>query len=108
MTQEEATKNHPGSENSKSSAERETRLYSTGEDDAFASRKVFVSKLNPSCSAFFEHPKQSVNTENAVWYENRPLCVNNLGDVSIRCKLYLLERSSLRYTPTIPFHNHAL
>ena len=93
MTQEEATKNHPGSENSKSSVERETRLYSTGEDDAFASRKVFVSKLNPSCSAFFEH----------FGYENRPLGVNNLGDVSIRCKLYLLERSSLRYTPTIPF-----
>ena len=54
MTREEATKNHPGGENSKSSAEQETRLYSTGEDDdAFASLKGFVSKLNPSCSAFF-------------------------------------------------------
>ena len=45
MTHEEATKNHPGGENSKALAERETRLYSTGEDnDAFASLKVFVSK----------------------------------------------------------------
>ena len=40
MTHEEAAKNHPGGENSKSSTERETRLYSTGEDDdAFASLK---------------------------------------------------------------------
>ncbi|CAH3038735.1 unnamed protein product, partial [Pocillopora meandrina] len=92
MTHEEATKNHLDGENSKSSAERETRLYSTGEDDdAFASLKVFVSKLNPSCSAFFQHPKQSVNTENAVWYENRPLGVNKLGEmmktISVGAKL---------------------
>ena len=92
MTHEEATKNHPGGENSKSSAERETRLYSTGEDDdAFASLKGFVSKLNPSCSAFFQHPKQSVNPEDAVWYENRPLGVNKLGEmmktISVGAKL---------------------
>ena len=67
MTHEEATKNHPSGENSKSLAERETRLYGTGEDDdAFASLKFFVSKLNPSCSAFFQHPKQSVNPEDAI------------------------------------------
>ena len=70
----------------------EKQDYSTGEDDdAFASLKVFVSKLNPSCSAFFQHPKQSVNTENAVWYENRPLGVNKLGEmmktISVGAKL---------------------
>ena len=55
MTHEEATKNHPGGETSKPSAERETRLYSTGaDDDAFASLKLYVSKLNPSCPAFFQ------------------------------------------------------
>ena len=32
MTHKEATKNHPGCETSKPSAERETRLYSTGAD----------------------------------------------------------------------------
>ena len=50
-----------------------------------------MSKLNPSCSAFFQHPKQSVNTENAVWYENRPLGVNKLGEmmktISVGAKL---------------------
>ena len=40
-----------------------------------------MSKLNPSCSAFFQHPKQSVNPEDAVWYENRPLGVNKLGEM---------------------------
>jgi len=92
ITHEKATKNHPGGGNSKSSAEQETRLYSTGEDDdAFASLKVFVSKLKPSNSAFFQHPKQSLNPEDAVWYKNSPLGVNKLGEmmktISVGAKL---------------------
>ena len=82
MTHEEATKNHPGGENSKPSSKRETRLYSTeADDDAFASLKLFVAKLNPSCTAFFQYPKPSVAKEDTVWYENRPLGVNKLGDM---------------------------
>ena len=75
-------KNHPGGENSKPSGERETRLYSTeADDDAFASLKLFVEKLNPFCTAFFQYPKSSVTKEDTVWYENRPLGVNKLGDM---------------------------
>ncbi|CAH3172905.1 unnamed protein product [Porites evermanni] len=85
MTYEEATKNHPGGETSKPSAEREARLYSTGaDDDAFASLKflkLYVSKLNPSCPAFFQKPKARFTTEDIVWYENSPLGVNKLGDM---------------------------
>ena len=82
MTHEEATKNHPGGETSKPSAERETRLYSTGaDDDAFASLKLYESKLNPSCPAFFQKPKARFTTEDIVWYENSPLGVNKLGDM---------------------------
>ena len=82
VTHEEATKNHPGGETSKPSAERETRLYSTGaDDDAFASLKLYVSKLNPSCPAFFQKPKARFTTEDIVWYENSPLGVNKLGDM---------------------------
>ena len=81
-THEEATKNHPGGENSKPSAQRETRLYSTGaEDDAFASLTLLVAQLNLSCTAFFKYPKPSVAKEDNVTYENRPLGVNKLGDV---------------------------
>ena len=82
MTHEEATKNHSGGENSKPSAERETRLYSTGaDDDAFASLKLFVAKINPSCTAFFQYPKSNVTREDTVWYENRPLGVNKLNEM---------------------------
>jgi hypothetical protein len=62
MTHDEATKNHPGGENSKPSHERETRMYSTeATDDAFASLKLYVSKLNPKCTAFFQHPRSNHN-----------------------------------------------
>ena len=82
MTLEEATKNHPGGETSKPLAERETRLCSTGaDDDAFASLKLYVSKLNPSCPAFFQKPKARFTTEDIVWYENSPLGVNKLGEM---------------------------
>ena len=82
MTHEEATKNHPGGENSKPLAERETRLYGTGaDDDAFASLNLLVTKLNPTCTAFFQYPKPSVTKEDTVWYENRPLGVNKLGNM---------------------------
>ena len=54
ITHDEATKNHPGGETDKQSSERETWLCSTGKpDDAFASVKQYVSKLNPLCNAFF-------------------------------------------------------
>ena len=84
MTHEEATKNHPGGETSKPSAEREIRLYSTGaDDDAFASLKLYVSKLNLPCPGFFQKPKARFTTEDTVWYENSLLGVNKLGDMMI-------------------------
>ena len=75
MTHEESTKNHPGGETSKPSAERDTRLYSTGaDDDAFASLKLYVSKLNPSCPAFFQrfqihHRRHRVIWKQPTWRE---------------------------------------
>ena len=55
MTHEEATKNHPSGENSKPSAERETRLYSTGaDDDASVCQSEFVcSKTKPILHSVF-------------------------------------------------------
>ena len=67
MTHEEATKNHPGGENRR-------RWWCICQSESFC------DKIKSSCSAFFQYPKQSVNTENAVWYENRPLGVNKLGE----------------------------
>lgn len=82
ITNGEASKFHPSGVNSKSSTEGETRLYSTGvHDDAFASLKFYVSKLNPCCTAFFQQPRQSVTNDDAVWYSSRPLGVNRLGEM---------------------------
>ena len=44
----------------------------TALDDAFASLKLYVSKLNPSCPAFFQKPKARFTTEDIV---------NKLGDM---------------------------
>ncbi|CAB4040664.1 Hypothetical predicted protein, partial [Paramuricea clavata] len=67
MNHDEATKNHPGGENSKPSHERETRMYSTeARDYAFASLKLYVSNLNPKCTVFFQLPKSNVALHDAV------------------------------------------
>ena len=59
-----------------------TRLYSTGKpDDAFASVKQHVSKLNPLCNASFQRPRSRIRSEDPVWYENKPLGVNSLGNM---------------------------
>ena len=82
ITKGESTHFRPSGENSKPSGERDTRLYSTGaDDDAFASLKFYVSKLNPSCTAFFQQPKQGVTNDDAVWYASRPLGINKLGEM---------------------------
>lgn len=72
MTHEEATKNHPGEETSKPSTERETRLHSTeSDDDAFASLELYVAKLNPSCTAFFQYPKEKITGDDTATRTNR-------------------------------------
>ena len=82
MTHEEATKNHPGDETNNPSTERETRLHSTESDgDAFDSLELYVAKLNPSCTAFFQYPKEKITGDDTVWYENKPLGVNKLGEM---------------------------
>ena len=54
MTCEKATKNHPGRESSKPSAEKKrkqkNRPYSTGAQSELSARlKLYVPRLNPSC-----------------------------------------------------------
>ena len=74
MTHDEVTKNHQGGINEKASSERETRMYQTEcEIDGVKSLELYLSKLNPSCDAFFQYPKRKHSPEDTVWYENRPL-----------------------------------
>lgn len=48
-------------------------------NDGYRALVFYVSKLNPSCSAFFPHypDKKPVSLDGDVWYEARPLGVNH-------------------------------
>lgn len=41
----------------------------------------YLSKLNPSCNAFFQRPKPKVSEEDTIWYENKPLGVHTINQM---------------------------
>jgi len=43
--------------------------------------RKYISKLNPNCDAFFQRPKQKFHENDAVWYENKPVGVNTIGNI---------------------------
>ena len=64
----------------KSSEERQTRLYSTGQDgDAFSCFRKYLDKLNPGQQTFFQKPKEKFQQSDQVCFENKPLGVNQLS-----------------------------
>ena len=77
-----AVKNHQGGFPYKSSDERQTRLYSTGQDgDAFSCFRKYLDKLNPRQQAFFQKPREKFEQSDQVWFENMPLGVNKLSTI---------------------------
>ena len=94
MSHDELTKNHLGGFDEKTCEERQTRLYSIGQDgDAFSCFQLYASKLNPKQEAFFQKPRSDAKFRfsDAVWYENKPLGVNRLSkimrEISLGAKL---------------------
>ena len=84
MTHQEATKNHQGGEIEKENFEHEVKMYSAnsvfqGDEDPVGLLELYFSKVNPKCKAFFQTPRNDFNFEDEIWYENRPLGVNNLA-----------------------------
>ena len=58
------------------------RLYKTNdENDGYSALKLYLSKINPACEALFQYPKRNWKPTDEIWYENRPLGVNKLGDM---------------------------
>lgn len=41
--------------------------------------KIYISKRNPLCPAFFQRPSDSFSDEDDIWYQIRPLGKNTLG-----------------------------
>lgn len=78
----ESSKNHPGGINDTESFKHMGRMYKTPQqNDGYSALKLYISKLNPSCEALFPYPKRQWSLADIVWYENRPLGVNKLGDM---------------------------
>lgn len=82
MAHDEASKNHQGGVNDKPSDEKEARIYETeDQNDGYKALKLYLEKINPNCSAFFQYPKANFSPEDDVWFEQRPLGVNTLANM---------------------------
>ena len=93
MSHDEISKNHPGGLNDVESTEKEARMYETEDQgDGYKALKLYLQKVNPKCTAFFQYPKKnSTAAEYAVWYEARPLGIHSLGkmmkNISVEARL---------------------
>jgi len=70
MSHDQATKNQQGGFCENFSEERQTRLYSIGQDgDAYSCIHLYITKLNPKQEAFFQKPRSDAKFEfsDAVW-----------------------------------------
>ena len=82
MSHEELSKNHQGGFTDKSRDERQTRLYSTGQDGgAFSCFRKYLDKLNLREQAFFQKPREKFKQSDQVWFENKPHGVNQLSTI---------------------------
>lgn len=82
MAHDEASKNHRGGVNDKPSDEKEARIYKTeDQNDGYKALKLYLEKISPNCSAFFQYPKANFSPEDDVWFEQRPFGVNTLANM---------------------------
>ena len=53
--------------------------------------KLYLQKVNPKCTAFFQYPKKNSTAEDAIWYEARPLGIHSLAkmmkDIRVEARL---------------------
>jgi hypothetical protein len=81
ITHNELSTNHPGGFDDTESFEKDGRMYCATDNpsDGYNALELYITKLNPHFSAFFQFPKRKWSPSDSVWYENRPLGVNKLG-----------------------------
>ena len=101
MAHDEASKNHPGGVGDIPSMEKYARMYETEDtNDGYKALKLYLTKLNPKCEAFFQYPRKNWSVEDNVWYEARPVGVNSLDSMMKN----ISEAASLSH----PYTNHSL
>ena len=55
-------------------------MYETADQvDGYKALKLYLEKVNPNCSSFFQYPKENFSPEEDAWFEQRPLGVNTLA-----------------------------
>ena len=104
MTQDETTKNHPGGLQDQTSFQKMARMYETeSETDGYRALRLYISKLNQKCEALFQQPRRDWNESaitHDIWYENRPLGVNTLGN--------MMKEISSKAKPSKVYTNHCV
>ena len=76
------SKNHPGGLKDTSSTEKYARMYETNNpNDGYKSVKLYLAKLNPNSSAFFQYPSRNWTPSDPVWYDNKPLGIHKLDNM---------------------------
>ena len=79
MAHDEVSKNHPVGLKDTSSAEKYARMYETDSpNDGHKAVKLYLSKLKPKSSAFFQYPSRDWEPSNPLWYDSKPLGINKL------------------------------
>ncbi|KAK3754530.1 hypothetical protein QZH41_009578 [Actinostola sp. cb2023] len=74
MAHDEVSKNHPGGLKDTNSTEKNARIYETNHpNDGYRALRVYISKLNPKCTAFFQYPKKNWAPTDSSW--SRDSCV---------------------------------
>ena len=81
FTKTESTKNHPGGDKSNDQDYSDQRLYETeGQLNPIEAYLLYMSKLHPSCNAFFQTPRTNYKQEEH-WYRNEPIGKNTIARI---------------------------
>ena len=97
----EESRNHPGGVGNIPSMENHARMYETEHtNDCYKAMKLYLTKLNLKCVAFFQYPCKNWSVEDTVWYEVHPVRVNSVDSMAKN----ISEAASLMH----PYTNHSL
>ena len=95
----EKTKNHQGTTNENEHSGG--RMYSTDTPMCpVRSFEKYIAKLNPKCDALFQRPCDSFCPDDPVWFENKPLGKNTLGN--------MMKTISLKANLSQMYTNHSV
>ena len=97
MTYNEADKTHKGIDQRVSNKNPGMFAVPALEEECpVDSFELYVSKLNPDCDAFFQHPVSKGVAREDIWYANKPIGLNYLK--SMMSKISEAAGLSQRYT----------